>query len=872
MLNYFLKQIYMKKALLTLTLMFLISSFSITKAQDAEETSYNHAEKFLLIETQNLNIPMLNNGVNIAGKKFNATDFLELIQMPDAQRAAYERKLYDTPNSPVWSEDTANEDGHLNIIYNKSEKEQYSYTILAGYLENTEYQEVKFKATSTSAFDLYLDGEKIISNKEFCKENNSKEKSLKLEIGKHDIIVKSLNKNNSECDWNFKLEFTGENPDALAWNTDPTKNMDLYTVMNGIRLTGASISPCGNYVKYSYRETFPPKGSSYSWSEIIDLRSDITIINTKYNNIGGVYFHPSEAAVYFRKNDNGKSQVYMQNLENGKVTLLMEAPKDMNSYAISNDGNFIIYGINIQGEKSQDGVHRLDGMEDRWPWWRNQTDLYHYDINTGLHSQLTAGELSTSLHDINNDGSKIIVSQSVRDYTTRPYSKQITMEINLTDFSIDTLWTDYFGGSAAYSPNGKQLLVTGSAALFDGAGRNLPKKMIANDYDTEAYIFDIETKKANCISKDFDPNIEQVVWCNHDNKIYLKVEEKSYNNIYVYDINKGEFEEIETELDNVFSISKSQNSPLIAYYGSGIQSPERGFVVNVENNEIVSSSNPEEELFKDLQFGEYHDYTFKTKAGNIVDGFYYLPADFDSSKKYPMIVYYYGGTSPTGRNLRGLYPKNYFAANGYVVYIIIPSGSTGYGQEFAARHVNNWGITVADEIIDATKNFIKKHDFVDGEHVGCMGASYGGFMTELLTTRTDIFAAAISHAGISSISSYWGEGYWGWGYNTVAAAGTFPWDNQKMYVGQSALFNADKVNTPLLLLHGSADTNVPVGESIQLYTALKLLGKECELVQIEGQDHHIVDYQKRIKWHKTIMAWWEKHLKGDDSWWNEMYE
>ena len=79
-----------------------------------------------------------------------------------------------------------------------------------------------------------------------------------------------------------------------------------------------------------------------------------------------------------------------------------------------------------------------------------------------------------------------------------------------------------------------------------------------------------------------------------------------------------------------------------------------------------------------------------------------------------MIVYYYGGTSPTGRQLRGLYPKNYFAANGYVVYIIIPSGSTGYGQEFAARHVNNWCITFADEIIDATKNFIKKHDFVDG--------------------------------------------------------------------------------------------------------------------------------------------------------------
>ena len=140
----------MKKALFTLALLMLISSFSDIKAQSSEETSYQQAERFLMIETQNLNVPMLNNGANVAGKKFNATDFLELIQMPDAQRAAYERKLYDTPNSPTWFEDTTNEEGHLNIIYNKSEKEQYSYTILAGYLENTEYQEVEVTLNSTS--------------------------------------------------------------------------------------------------------------------------------------------------------------------------------------------------------------------------------------------------------------------------------------------------------------------------------------------------------------------------------------------------------------------------------------------------------------------------------------------------------------------------------------------------------------------------------------------------------------------------------------------------------------------------------------------------------------------------------------------------
>jgi dipeptidyl aminopeptidase/acylaminoacyl peptidase len=75
----------------------------------------------------------------------------------------------------------------------------------------------------------------------------------------------------------------------------------------------------------------------------------------------------------------------------------------------------------------------------------------------------------------------------------------------------------------------------------------------------------------------------------------------------------------------------------------------------------------------------------------------------------------------------------------------------------------------------------------------------------------------------------------------------------------------------LLLLTGGADTNVPPGESIQFYTALKLLGKPVELIEIEGQNHHILDYKKRILWQKTIFAWFDKWLKGESGWWDELY-
>ena len=144
-------------------------------------------------------------------------------------------------------------------------------------------------------------------------------------------------------------------------------------------------------------------------------------------------------------------------------------------------------------------------------------------------------------------------------------------------------------------------------------------------------------------------------------------------------------------------------------------------------------------------------------------------------------------------------------------------------------------------------------------------------MTQYLQTKTDIFAAAISHAGISDHTSYWGEGYWGYSYSEVSMANSYPWTRKDLYVDRSPLFIADKIHTPLLFVHGDMDMNVPVGESIQMYTALKLLGRETAMVLVTGQDHHIVDYGKRIQWQNTIWAWFAKWLQDDPTWWNAIY-
>ncbi|MEL7388112.1 MAG: prolyl oligopeptidase family serine peptidase, partial [Pseudomonadota bacterium] len=182
-----------------------------------------------------------------------------------------------------------------------------------------------------------------------------------------------------------------------------------------------------------------------------------------------------------------------------------------------------------------------------------------------------------------------------------------------------------------------------------------------------------------------------------------------------------------------------------------------------------------------------------------------------------------------------------------------------------------WGEYTANDIIDGTKAFLDKYNFVDSKRVGNLGASYGGFMTMLLATKTDMFSASIAHAGISNITSYWGQGWWGYLYSAEASKNSYPWNNPSLYSQHSPVFHADKVTTPLLLLHGDSDTNVPVGESHNMYTALKLLGKDVDLIEYKGADHQIFARDKRFDWWNTMLAYFDKNLKDQPQWWQYLY-
>lgn len=878
--NYSINLKFFRRTLLCVMAIILIYLQHITAQENSIETKTEIiVDEWLKLGVFDVQMPAFSNQKNVKGEVFEQKDLLKYNYLDVTNFQPTENQKFIWKDKTVaWEKVVSAKNGFVYPAQEVSNN-QYQLSFVATYLNADRWMEAEIEISSPQLFEFYLDGElqnsKNTSDKPDAEKTGSNKKTVKLERGKHLLLIKTLKPSDNQADWMVKAQISFSErfgKDNMVIETSPKTIKNIHHLLEGEFVNSATVSPDGSKVLLQFSTVEPPEGKTERWVEIRDLKAGSVLHTFRHSDMSGIEWIPTGEGISYQTSKDGKSSVWSVNLMDLTQKILLKDVKDLGSYTWSPDGSFIIFSISEKPEEEKSGLKRLEGMPDRWPWWRNRSFLNRLDVASGYTERLTYGYLTTSLMDIKPDGTKILFSTTTPDYTERPYSKQFLIEMDLLTYEMDTIWESNVSASCQYSPNGQYLLVTASAAMFGNLGVNVSDEMVPNESDTQAYIYNLATGNADPISLDFDPSISDAMWSYFDeNKIYFVATDRTYRNVFVYDMNTRYFEAIETGLDVINSISLSRLAPVAVCTGSGNSTPPDARKIDLTTNQYEVIANPRARRFEHVSFGKTEDWNFTSEEGVEIEGRIYYPPDFDNAKQYPLIVFYYAGTTPTDRSFGGRYPKNIFAAQGYVVYTLQPSGAIGYGQNFSAAHVNNWGITVADEIIQGTKLFLENHKFIDAERVGCIGASYGGFMTMLLQTRTDIFAAAISHAGISSISSYWGEGYWGYLYSASATANSFPWNNQELYVGQSPLFSADKINTPLLLLHGADDTNVPVGESLQLYTALKLLGKPVEMIEVAGQDHHILDYKKRILWQMTIFAWFDKWLKGQPEWWNDLY-
>lgn len=280
----------------------------------------------------------------------------------------------------------------------------------------------------------------------------------------------------------------------------------------------------------------------------------------------------------------------------------------------------------------------------------------------------------------------------------------------------------------------------------------------------------------------------------------------------------------------------------------------------LEHPKKITDVNPE---IRDMAWGTAELISYISNDGEPLQGVLYKPGNFDPSKKYPMIAYFYERHTDDLHNFFGPGPSfstispSLYASQGYVVFMPDIPYKIGYPGESAVASVLP-GVQA-----------VLRLGFVDPKRVGIQGQSWGGYQVAYLVTESNMFAAACAGAPVSDMFSAYGGIRWGSGLvrefqyeHGQSRIGGSIWDKPLRYLENSPVFHADKVQTPLLMMSNDADGSVPWYQGIEYFTALRRLDKPVWMVTYNGDDHNLTKWPNRKDWSVRMLQFFDHYLKG----------
>jgi dipeptidyl aminopeptidase/acylaminoacyl peptidase len=369
--------------------------------------------------------------------------------------------------------------------------------------------------------------------------------------------------------------------------------------------------------------------------------------------------------------------------------------------------------------------------------------------------------------------------------------------------------------------------------------------------------------EASRVTRDFDGEISHYALAADGKKAYLLVEEAGKESVYEVDASGGKpLPAVEPASGGYTALEipqKSASLELIAAYGSSV-SPQEIVRIDLKGRSHVNLTHVDTAVAAEIDWQPPEHFYFTSAQGRRIHNMLVRPPAFDPAKKYPLLVLIHGGPASSNPDQIGLrWNYHLLAAPGYVVLMTDYTGSTSFGEKFARDIKLDPLKTPGEEIDRAVDEALRRYSFIDASRMCAAGASYGGHLANWIEATSKRYRCIVSHAGEVDLTTQWGESDSIYGRELMN--GGPPWSGNPIWREQSAITYAANWKTPMLLSIGERDYRVPIGNTLENWSALQRMHVPSRLLVWPDAWHWILKPEDSRHFYEEVHRWLAHYLK-----------
>lgn len=667
--------------------------------------------------------------------------------------------------------------------------------------------------------------------------------------------------------------------DPAQTSTHPFSVHDMLAME---RLSDPRVSPDGGRVVFVLRTTDLKANAG---------KTDLWLVRTDGSGLRRLTSHPANdhdprwmpdgKTIFFLSSRSGSSQVWRIRVDGGEAEQVTDLPLDVGTLNFSPDGSQMAISLEVFPDANSPAAtkKRLDEEAQRKSTGRiyDRGFARHWDAwSDGRRSHLFVLPSSGKGKPVDVMGKMEADCPSKpfggpEEFTFTPDGQELVFTARdvgpkepwSTDFNLYRVPAD-----ASSEP---EHLTEGNPAwdthpTFSPDGKTLAYlAMTRPGYESDRFRIVLRrwpNGPERVLTEEWDRSPSEICWSSDGRELFAAAHHVGQTSLFAIDELTGN---VRVVLREGTVKSPVASGPGIVYSLDHLQSPAELYWVRPDGSDRRQLTRINAEKIAAARMGSVDQFSFKGYNDERVYAYVVRPADFDPQRKYPVAFLIHGGPQGSfGNNFHYRWNPQAFAGAGYAVVMVDFHGSVGYGQAFTDSIRDDWGGKPLEDLKKGLEAALRRYAWMDGNRVGALGASYGGYMINWIAGNwPDRFRCLVNHDGnLDERAAYFNtDELW---FPEWDHAGT-PWTNPEGYEKQNPVNFVRNWKTPMLVIHGGRDYRVVDSQGVATFNTLQRLGIPSRLLYFPDENHWVQKPQNSILWHETVIGWLDRWLKAEPS-------